>query len=82
DTVAVVCLGGIGLAVIQGAVQAEAGRIIAVDTNPEKFKLAGEMGATDFGNPKNHGEPIQDVIVEMTESGGDLRFRVIGNLNL
>jgi S-(hydroxymethyl)glutathione dehydrogenase/alcohol dehydrogenase len=51
--VAVFGLGGIGLAVIQGAVQAKAGRIIAVDTNPEKFKLAGEMGATDFVNPKD-----------------------------
>lgn len=35
DTVAVFGLGGIGLAVIQGAVQAKAGRILAVDTNPE-----------------------------------------------
>ena len=53
DTVAVFGLGGIGLAVIQGAVQAKAGRIIAVDTNPEKFKLADvivEMtdGGVDF----------------------------------
>ena len=39
-------LGGIGLAGIQGAVQAKAGRILAVDTNPEKFTLAKEMGAT------------------------------------
>ena len=40
DTVAVFGLGGIGLAVIQGAVQAKAGRIIAIDTNPNKFILA------------------------------------------
>lgn len=52
DTVAVFGLGGIGLAVIQGAVQAKAGRILAIDTNPEKFKLATEMGATDCINPK------------------------------
>ena len=37
DTVAVFGLGGIGLAVIQGARQAKAGRIIAIDTNPDKF---------------------------------------------
>ena len=37
DTVAVFGLGGIGLAVIQGAVQAKAGRILAVDTNPENY---------------------------------------------
>ena len=48
DSVAVFGLGGIGLAVIQGAKLAKAGRIIAVDTNPEKFELAREFGATDF----------------------------------
>ena len=48
DTVAVFGLGGIGLAVVQGAAQARAGRIIAVDTNPSKFPLAKDMGATDL----------------------------------
>ena len=37
DSVAVFGLGGIGLAVIQGAVQAKAARILAIDTNPGKF---------------------------------------------
>lgn len=59
DTVAVFGLGGIGLAVIQGAVQAKAGRIIAIDTNPNKFILARAMGATDCVNPKDHDRPIQ-----------------------
>jgi hypothetical protein len=40
DTVAVFGLGGIGLAVIQGARMAGAGRIIGVDINPGKFALA------------------------------------------
>ena len=53
-TVAVFGLGAIGLAVVQGAVQAKAGRIIAVDLNPDKFDLARKMGATDFVNPKDH----------------------------
>ena len=39
DSVAVFGLGAIGLAVIQGAKQAKAGRIIAIDTNPDKFAL-------------------------------------------
>lgn len=82
DTVAVFGLGGIGLAVIQGAVQAKAGRILAVDTNPEKFKLAGEMGATDFINPKDYDKPIQDVIVELTDGGVDFSFECIGNVNV
>ncbi|NIF58102.1 S-(hydroxymethyl)glutathione dehydrogenase/class III alcohol dehydrogenase [Enterobacter sp. Ap-916] len=82
DTVAVFGLGGIGLAVIQGAVQAKAGRIIAVDTNPEKFTLAREMGATDCINPKDDEKPIQDVIVELTDGGVDYSFECIGNVNV
>src|SRR3954451_8743864 len=47
DSVAVFGLGGIGLAVIQGAKLAKAGRIFAIDTNPDKFALARTFGATD-----------------------------------
>ena len=82
DTVAVFGLGGIGLAVIQGAVQARAGRIIAVDTNPGKFELARSMGATDCVNPKDHEKPIQDVIVEMTDGGVEFSFECIGNVDV
>ena len=82
DTVAVFGLGGIGLAVIQGAQQAQAGRIIAVDTNPGKFDLARTFGATDCVNPKDHDKPIQQVIVEMTTWGVDHSFECIGNVNV
>lgn len=51
DSVAVFGLGGIGLAVVQGARESKAGRIIVVDTNPEKFELAKQFGATDCLNP-------------------------------
>lgn len=82
DSVAVFGLGGIGLAVIQGARQAKAGRIIAVDTNPSKFELAREFGATDCINPKDFDKPIQQVIVEMTTWGVDHSFECIGNVNV
>ena len=82
DTVAVFGLGGIGLAVIQGARQAKAGRIIAIDTNPGKFELARQMGATDCINPKDFEAPIQQVIVEMTGWGVDHSFECIGNVNV
>jgi len=82
DTVAVFGLGGIGLAVVQGAVQAKAGRIIAIDTNPNKFILAKAMGATDCVNPKDHDRPIQDVIVDMTDGGVDFSFECIGNVHV
>jgi S-(hydroxymethyl)glutathione dehydrogenase / alcohol dehydrogenase len=81
-TVAVFGLGGIGLAVIQGAVQAKAGRILAIDTNPAKFELARDMGATDCVNPKDYDKPIQEVIVELTDGGVDYSFECIGNVDV
>ena len=80
--VAVFGLGGIGLAVIQGAVQARAGRIIGIDLNPDKFALAREMGATDCINPRDYDKPVQDVIVEMTDGGVDYSFECIGNVEV
>ena len=82
DSVAVFGLGAIGLAVIQGAKQAKAGRIIAIDTNPEKFALAAEMGATDCVNPNDHDRPIQQVVVEMTGWGVDHSFECSGNVDV
>jgi S-(hydroxymethyl)glutathione dehydrogenase / alcohol dehydrogenase len=82
DTVAVFGLGAIGLAVIQGARQAKAGRIIAIDTNSGKFDLAKTMGATDCINPKDFDKPIQDVIVGMTDGGVEFSFECIGNVNV
>ena len=82
DTVAVFGLGGIGLAVVQGARQAKAGRIIGVHTNPSKFELARSMGATDCVNPKDYDKPIQDVLVDMTDGGVDFSFECIGNVNV
>lgn len=82
DSVAVFGLGGIGLAVVQGAKQAQAGRIIAIDTNPAKFELARHFGATDFVNPQDHDKPIQQVIVEMTGWGVDHSFECIGNVKV
>ncbi|MBD8526098.1 S-(hydroxymethyl)glutathione dehydrogenase/class III alcohol dehydrogenase [Pseudomarimonas arenosa] len=82
DSVAVFGLGGIGLAVIQGARQAKAGRIIGIDVNPSKFELAKQMGATDCINPKDHSKPIQEVIVELTDGGVDFSFECIGNVEV
>lgn len=82
STVAVFGLGAIGLAVIQGAVMAKAARIIAIDTNPDKFELARKFGATDFVNPKDHTGSIQEVVVDMTDGGVDYSFECIGNVNV
>jgi S-(hydroxymethyl)glutathione dehydrogenase/alcohol dehydrogenase len=81
-TVAVFGLGGIGLGVIQGAVLANAGRIIGVDINPDKFEFAKQMGATECVNPKDYSNPIQEVLVEMTDGGLDYTFECVGNVEL
>jgi S-(hydroxymethyl)glutathione dehydrogenase/alcohol dehydrogenase len=82
STVAVFGLGGIGLSVIQGSVMVHAARIIAVDVNPDKFAMARSLGATDCVNPRDHTDPIQDVIVEMTGGGVDYSFECVGNVEL
>ncbi len=82
DSVAIFGLGGIGLAAVQGARQAAAGRIIAIDTNPEKFELARHFGATDCLNPNDYDKPIQQVIIDMTQWGVDHTFECIGNVNV
>ena len=82
STVGVFGLGGIGLSVVQGAVMAGAERIIAIDLNEDKFEMARMLGATDFVNPKNYDQPIQDVIVDLTDGGVDYSFECIGNTNV
>ena len=82
DSVAIFGLGAIGLAAIQGAKQAKAGRIIAIDINPSKFELAKEFGATDCINPKDHDKPIKDVLLDINKWGIDHTFECIGNVNV
>ncbi len=82
SSVAIFGLGGIGLSVVQGAVMAKAERIIAIDTNPNKFEIAKQLGATDCINPKNHATPIQDVLIELTQGGVDYSFECIGNTDI
>ena len=82
STVAIFGLGGVGLSVIQGATMAKASRIIAIDINKEKFKLAKEMGATETINPDDHNIPIQEVIIEATDGGVDYSFECVGNVEL
>ena len=79
SSVAVFGLGGIGLAVIQGAVMAGAERIIAVDLNDKKFPLAQQFGATDQINPQEVDD-VEAAIIELTDGGVDYSFECIGNV--
>ncbi len=82
STVAVFGLGGIGLSVIQGAVMAKAGRILAIDANPAKFEMAKRLGATEVIDPGTFDRPIQEVIVDLTSGGVDYSFECVGNVEL
>src|SRR5262249_38500679 len=81
SSVAVFGLGGIGLSVIQGAVLAGAERIIGVDTNPRKFQLAKQLGATELLNPSETPD-VAAAIVSMTDGGVDYSFECIGNVEV
>jgi S-(hydroxymethyl)glutathione dehydrogenase/alcohol dehydrogenase len=76
ETVAVLGAGGIGLNAIQGAAIAGAGRIIAVDMNETKLKLAESFGATDLINAAD-GDPVAQVM-ELTGGGVHHSFEAIG----
>ena len=82
STVAVFGLGGIGLSVLQGAVMAKAGRIIAIDLNPDKFAMATALGATDTLNPAEIGGDVVEALKEMTNGGVDYSFECIGNVKV
>lgn len=82
SSVAVFGLGGIGLSVVQGAVMAQASRIIAIDTNPKKFELARQLGATDFVNPKELDKNLVEYLVDLSLGGVDYSFECTGNVDL
>jgi len=76
DAVAVIGLGGVGISAVQGARIAGADRIIAVDTLPEKLKLAEKLGATDLVNA-SEGDPVAKV-KEITGFGVHHAIEAIG----
>jgi S-(hydroxymethyl)glutathione dehydrogenase/alcohol dehydrogenase len=76
ETVAVIGCGGVGLAAINGAAIAGAGRIIAVDMVGSKLNLAKHFGATDVVNPAD-GDPVKQV-QELTKGGVHHSFEAIG----
>src|SRR5205809_921892 len=80
-SVAVFGLGGVGLSAIQGAVMAGAGRIIGIDTNPRKFAMARQLGATDVLDPATVPS-VAEAVVEMTRGGVDFSFECIGDVEV
>jgi len=78
--VAVFGLGGIGLNVIQAARMVGTDKIISVDLNPGKVKMAKKFGMTHFVNPDEVGrDKVVQAIVDLTGGGADFSFECIGN---
>ena len=71
-------LGGIGLNVIQAAKMVGANKIIGVDINPARIAMATRFGMTDFINP-NEVANVVDQIVQLTDGGADYSFECIGH---
>ncbi len=76
ETVAVVGCGGVGLATINAAKIAGAGRIIAADPVPEKRALAQKLGATDVIDPLEADAAQQ--ILDLTNGGVDHAIEAVG----
>ncbi|MGO4325810.1 Zn-dependent alcohol dehydrogenase [Cupriavidus sp. 2TAF22] len=76
ETVAVIGCGGIGLATINGAAIAGAGRIIAIDRVPGKLELAKQFGATDVVNAAD--TDAVEAVRALTRGGVHHAFEAIG----
>lgn len=76
DTVAVVGCGGVGLAAVNAAKIAGAGRIIACDPVAEKRELAVTLGATDVVDAMADDAAKQ--VVELTRGGVDHAIEAVG----
>jgi len=76
ETVAVIGCGGVGLATINAAKIAGAGRIIAADPMPEKRALALKLGATDVVDARADDAALQ--ILELSKGGVDHAIEAVG----
>lgn len=78
QTVAVIGLGGVGLAALLGAVAAGASRIVALDVAADKRDLAGALGATDVFNAAaaDCAEQVRDA----TAGGVDCALEFAGSV--
>lgn len=63
-----------------GCKKAGASRIIGIDINGDKFKVAEQFGCNEFINPKDSEKSIQQVLIDKTDGGVDYSFECIGNV--
>jgi len=77
-SVAVVGLGGVGLASILGAVAAGARQVVAVDLADDKLALAKSLGATHAFN--SGAADVVDQVREATKGGVDYAIEMAGSV--
>jgi alcohol dehydrogenase len=78
QTVAVIGLGGVGLAALIGALSAGASRVVAIDLADDKLTLAKSLGATDTFNARS--DTCVDEIKAATGGGVDFAFELAGSV--
>jgi len=78
EHVAVIGCGGIGLAAINAARIAGAGRIVAIDPVPAKRALAEKLGATDAFD--SGAERLREQVVELTGGGVHHAIEAVGRI--
>jgi Zn-dependent alcohol dehydrogenase len=79
-SVLVMGLGGVGLAIVQGARLAGASRIIAVDPVTTRRDAARRFGATDLVDPTR--EDVVERVHALTGLGADYAFEAAGRASL
>ena len=77
-SVAVIGLGGVGLASLLGAAAAGARRIVALDLSDEKLGLARQLGATETVNARDPDAAEQ--VREATGGGVEFAFEMAGSI--
>jgi alcohol dehydrogenase len=77
-SVAVIGLGGVGLASLLGAVAAGASRVVAIDLADDKLEFAKKLGATDTFNARKDITP--DEVRAATGGGVEYAFELAGSV--
>lgn len=75
-TVAIVGMGGVGMAALLGALAAGAGQVIAFDTNADKLRKAKELGATHVFDARD--PHAIEAVKDLTRGGVDVALEFAG----
>lgn len=77
SSIAIFGVGPVGMGAVMASHLCGCSKIIAVDLNPERLKIAKELGATHTINP-NEQDPIE-TIKAITDGGAEYTLECVGN---